>query len=131
MTRSGSLSRRHPADGTECFLSAVRERDCNGEIDESIVRHNPSTARSGRNELWVMNADGRNERRISDMDFAPFPGRAAWQPVIVPEPATITLSSLGLSGILKWSARHRRSLPLQAHSIAEAEPSAGGRRPSR
>lgn len=41
-----------------------------------------STGRSGRNELWVMDAaDGRNERRVSDIDAGPFPGRASWQPV--------------------------------------------------
>jgi Tol biopolymer transport system component len=38
-----------------------------------------STGRSGRNELWVMDADGSNEKRLSDIDAAPFPGRAAWQ----------------------------------------------------
>lgn len=40
-----------------------------------------STGRSGRNELWVMDADGSNEKRVSDIDAVPFPGRAAWQPV--------------------------------------------------
>jgi Tol biopolymer transport system component len=40
-----------------------------------------STGRSGRNELWVMNADGSDERRVSDIDADPFPGRASWQPV--------------------------------------------------
>ncbi len=40
-----------------------------------------STGRSGRNELWVMEADGSNEKRISDIDAFPFPGRASWQPV--------------------------------------------------
>jgi TolB protein len=38
-----------------------------------------STARSGIPELWVMDADGSNERKISDIDAAPFPGRASWQ----------------------------------------------------
>ncbi|MCI0334033.1 MAG: PEP-CTERM sorting domain-containing protein [Planctomycetes bacterium] len=67
-----------------------------------------STGRSGRNELWVMDADGSNEERISDIDASPFPGRASWQPVIVPEPATFILGSLGLFGIVGLSARHRR-----------------------
>ena len=40
-----------------------------------------STGRGGRNELWVMDADGGNERKVSDIDAAPFPGRASWQPV--------------------------------------------------
>lgn len=40
-----------------------------------------STGRSGRNELWIMDADGSNERKLSDIDAAPFPGRASWQPV--------------------------------------------------
>ena len=40
-----------------------------------------STGRSGRNELWVMNADGSNERKVSDIDAMPFPGRASWQPI--------------------------------------------------
>jgi Tol biopolymer transport system component len=39
-----------------------------------------STGRSGRNELWVMEADGSNEKRLSNIDAAPFPGRASWQP---------------------------------------------------
>jgi len=39
-----------------------------------------STGRSGRNELWVMDADGSNEKRISDIEAFPFPGRASWQP---------------------------------------------------
>lgn len=38
-----------------------------------------STGRSGRNELWVMDADGSNEKRLSDIDAGPFPGRATWQ----------------------------------------------------
>ena len=40
-----------------------------------------STGRSGRNELWVMDADGENERKVSDIDASPFPGRASWQRV--------------------------------------------------
>lgn len=43
-----------------------------------------STGRSGRNELWVMNADGSAERRVSEIDAVPFPGRASWQPVKIP-----------------------------------------------
>jgi len=40
-----------------------------------------STGRSGRNELWVMDANGRNERKLFNSDAGPFPGRASWQPV--------------------------------------------------
>ena len=40
-----------------------------------------STGRSGRNELWVMDADGSNEERASDIDAYPFPGRASWRPL--------------------------------------------------
>jgi len=40
-----------------------------------------STGRSGRNELWVMDANGENERKISDIDAVPFPGRATWRPM--------------------------------------------------
>jgi Tol biopolymer transport system component len=40
-----------------------------------------STARSGKPELWVMDADGNNEKRVSDIDAVPFPGRASWQPI--------------------------------------------------
>jgi len=39
-----------------------------------------STGRSGRNELWIMDADGSNEMKLSDIDAGPFPGRASWQP---------------------------------------------------
>lgn len=41
-----------------------------------------STGRSGRNELWVMDADGLNERRLFNIDAGPFPGRASWQPMV-------------------------------------------------
>jgi Tol biopolymer transport system component len=40
-----------------------------------------STGRSGKNELWVMDADGSNEKKVSDIDAMPFPGRASWQPI--------------------------------------------------
>jgi TolB protein len=40
-----------------------------------------STGRSGVNELWVMDADGRHQRRLFRIDAGPFPGRASWQPV--------------------------------------------------
>lgn len=40
-----------------------------------------STGRSGRNELWMMDADGDNERKLSEINASPFPGRAAWQPL--------------------------------------------------
>ena len=29
----------------------------------------------------MMDADGKNEKRVSDIDAFPFPGRASWQPV--------------------------------------------------
>ncbi len=38
-----------------------------------------STGRSGRNELWVMNADGTGQHRLFRIDAGPFPGRASWQ----------------------------------------------------
>jgi len=40
-----------------------------------------STGRSGKNELWVMDANGSNEKKVSDIDASPFPGRGSWQPV--------------------------------------------------
>lgn len=40
-----------------------------------------STGRSGRNELWIMDADGKNQRKLSDIEAYPYPGRATWQPV--------------------------------------------------
>ena len=40
-----------------------------------------STDRSGKNELWIMDRDGRNQRKLHDIDAFPFPGRASWQPV--------------------------------------------------
>ncbi|MFN2529817.1 MAG: hypothetical protein ABR555_00820 [Pyrinomonadaceae bacterium] len=40
-----------------------------------------STGRSGRNELWVIDADGGKEKRLSNIDAFPFPGRASWQPI--------------------------------------------------
>ena len=45
-----------------------------------------STGRSGRNELWVMDASGENEKRISDIGANPFPGRASWQPAALIAP---------------------------------------------
>ncbi len=56
-----------------------------------------STGRSGRNELWVMNADGSDERRISDIDAGPFPGRASWQP------------SRRIRALARWSSVPRRT----------------------
>jgi TolB protein len=57
-------------------------------ITETVTTRSPdgkkilfSTGRSGRNELRVMNADGSNPKRLSEIDAAPFPGRASWQPV--------------------------------------------------
>lgn len=41
-----------------------------------------STGRSGQNELWVMDADGRNAMRLWQIDADPFPGRGAWQPLL-------------------------------------------------
>lgn len=41
-----------------------------------------NTGRSGKSELWVMDADGSNEKRVSDIDTTPCPGRGSWQPVI-------------------------------------------------
>lgn len=38
-----------------------------------------STGRSGRNELWVMDKDSGNQRRLYDIAAFPFPGRASWQ----------------------------------------------------
>lgn len=40
-----------------------------------------STGRSGRNELWIMDADGKNEQKLCEIDAVPFPGRASWQPL--------------------------------------------------
>ena len=40
-----------------------------------------STGRSGRNELWMMNTDGSNEQKVSDIDAYPYPGRASWRPL--------------------------------------------------
>ena len=40
-----------------------------------------STGRSGRNELWIMDADGKNQRKVSNIEAYPYPGRATWQPV--------------------------------------------------
>jgi TolB protein len=40
-----------------------------------------STGRSGRNELWMIDADGSNEKRLSDIDAYPFPGRASLRPL--------------------------------------------------
>lgn len=40
-----------------------------------------STDRRGRPELWVMDADGSNERFLAENTAGPGPGDAAWQPV--------------------------------------------------
>ena len=40
------------------------------------------TARGGRVEIWVMDSDGKHQRRLHPMDPFPFPGRASWQPVV-------------------------------------------------
>jgi Tol biopolymer transport system component len=43
------------------------------------------TNRGGKNELWVTDAEGKNQARISDLDADPFPGKASWQPVSRPQ----------------------------------------------
>ena len=40
-----------------------------------------STGRSGRNELWVTDAEGNNQHALFPIDASPMPGRASWQPV--------------------------------------------------
>ncbi len=52
-----------------------------------------STGRSGRNELWVMDADGENERKVSDIEAGPFPGRASWQPTTAVTGAVANVSA--------------------------------------
>lgn len=37
------------------------------------------TGRSGRVELWVMNADGSGQHGLFPIEAGPFPGRASWQ----------------------------------------------------
>ena len=37
------------------------------------------TGRTGRVELWVMNADGTDQHSLFPIDPNPFPGRASWQ----------------------------------------------------
>jgi TolB protein len=41
-----------------------------------------STGRGGKNELWIMDKDGGNQKKLHDIDAFPFPGRASWQPII-------------------------------------------------
>lgn len=74
-----------------------------------------STGRSGRNELWVMNADGSNEMRLSDIDAVPLPGRASWQPVIVPEPTTILLCGLAMLAVVGSSRLYRKLILQNGH----------------
>ena len=52
-----------------------------------------------------MNADGSNPHPAFDFTFGPLdptfgplPGRAAWQPVLVPEPASLALLGAALLG---------------------------------
>ncbi len=59
-----------------------------------------STGRSGRNELWVMDADGSNEKKVSDIDAVPFPGRASWQPVVT---APRTVANVSAASYLSTS----------------------------
>jgi len=49
-------------------------------------------------QLWVMDADGGNAHALVFNDPGPFPGRAAWQPVLVPEPASLALLGGALLG---------------------------------
>jgi len=68
-----------------------------------------STGRSGRNELWVMDADGSMEARISEIDAFPFPGRATWQPTKVPRRRAARRSA---SGTLLGPSRPVRVSPV-------------------
>jgi hypothetical protein len=46
----------------------------------------------------MMNADGTGEKAIVEYTVGPFRGRAAWQPVSVPEPASLALLGGALLG---------------------------------
>jgi len=63
-----------------------------------------STGRSGRNELWVMDADGSNEKRLSDIDADPFPGRASWQPTPTIAPPATELTDPMNTNLIVFSA---------------------------
>ena len=53
-----------------------------------------------------MNADGSNPHPIVENTFGPFPGRAAWQPILMPEPASMAL--LG-GALLAFGLTRRRN----------------------
>lgn len=52
------------------------------------------TNRGGKNELWVIDAEGKHPSRISDLDASPFPGKASWQPT--PRTTNVTRSPFGI-----------------------------------
>ena len=49
-------------------------------------------------EVWVMDADGGNAHPLVFNAPGPMPGRAAWQPLLVPEPASLALLAGALLG---------------------------------
>lgn len=71
------------ADGTDCTQvtadpSHRNSDDPSWSPDGSRILF--STARRGLGELWIIDADGKNEMPLFPIDPNPFPGRGAWQP---------------------------------------------------
>jgi len=92
-------------DGTKIFFTT--NRTIKTVTDEEDQLHYIQVP-----EIWIMNADSSNPHPAFDftfgpldlafgpldLAFGPLPGRAAWQPVLVPEPASLALLGAALLG---------------------------------